>query len=79
MKGKLEADEVKRLVREVLHTRPMEIDCDECLEQLDRFVEMTLDGRNAAQALPLVQHHIEHCDCCHEEFEALLSVLRSLD
>ncbi len=79
MKGKLEVDEVKRLVREVLHTRPTEINCDECLEQLDCFVEMTLDGRDAAQALPLVEQHLEQCDCCHEEFEALLSVLRSLD
>jgi hypothetical protein len=79
MKGKLEVDEVQRLVRQVLQTRPMEIDCDECLEQLDRFVEMSLAGRNAAQALPLVQQHLEQCDCCQEEFRALLSVLSSLD
>jgi hypothetical protein len=78
MKGKLEPTEIKRLVREVLTTRPDEVGCDECLEQLDRFVEMTLDGQDAAEAMPLVQHHLEHCDNCREEFEALLAVLRTL-
>ncbi len=79
MNRKLEPTEVKKWVREVLSTRPDEIDCDECMEQLDRFVEMTISGRNAAEAMPLVHHHMEHCGCCHEEFEALLAVLRALD
>jgi hypothetical protein len=79
MKGTLEVDAVQRLVYQVLYTRSVEIACDECMEHLDYFVEMTLDGANAAQALPLVQHHLEQCSCCYEEFEALLSVLRTLD
>lgn len=78
MKSKLEPTEIKRLVRDVLTTRPDEVGCDECLEELDRFVEMTLDGRDAAEAMPLVQHHLENCDDCREEFETLLSVLRTL-
>lgn len=78
MKSKVEPTEIKKLVRDVLSTRPDEITCDECLEQLDRFVEMTLAGQNAAQAMPLVQHHLEQCGNCREEFEALLSVLRTL-
>jgi hypothetical protein len=78
MKSKLEPTEIKRLVREVLTTRPDEVGCDECLEQLDHFVEMTLDGQDASGAMPLVQHHLENCDNCREEFEALLSVLRTL-
>lgn len=77
--SRLGATKVKKLVRQVLITRIEEIDCDECLELLDRFVEMTLQGRDAAEALPLVQQHLQQCDCCHEEFEALLSVLQSLE
>ncbi len=77
--NKLGVAEVKKLVRQVLATRPKEIDCDECLEMLDRFVEMTLEERNAAEALPLVEQHLEQCDCCQEEFQALLSVLHNLD
>jgi hypothetical protein len=66
------------LVRGIITTRPDEIGCDECFEQLDRFVEMTLAGKNAAEAMPLVQDHLERCRDCREEFEALLAALRAL-
>ena len=75
---RLEPDTLKRMVHSVLSARPDEIGCDECFEQLDRFVEMTLAGKNAAEAMPLVQDHLERCDDCREEFEALLAVLRAL-
>jgi deoxycytidylate deaminase len=75
---KIEAQRIKQMVRNILTTRPDEIGCDECLGQLDRFVEMELVGKNAAQALPLVQDHLERCRDCHEEFEALLTAVRHL-
>ena len=69
---------VKRMVRGIASTRVDEIDCDACFEQVDRFAEMVLDGRDAAGALPLVQDHLNRCDDCREEFEALLEALRAL-
>jgi hypothetical protein len=75
---KIEAQRIKQMVRNILTTRPDEIGCDECLGQLDRFVEMELVGKNAAQALPLVQDHLARCRDCHEEFEALLTAVRHL-
>lgn len=74
----LEQVALKRMVHNALTTRPDEIGCGECFEQLDRFIEMTLAGRNAAEALPLVQDHLERCRDCREEFEALLVALRAL-
>jgi hypothetical protein len=74
----LDGTTLKRMVRNILTTRPDEIGCDECFEQLDRFVEMELAGRNAAEAMPLVQDHLERCTDCREEFEALLAALRDL-
>jgi hypothetical protein len=74
----LEPQTLKRMVRSVLNTHPDEIGCDECFEQLDRFVEMTLAGKNAAEAMPLVQDHLARCRECREEFEALLQALRTL-
>jgi predicted anti-sigma-YlaC factor YlaD len=62
----------------VLTTRADEIGCDECFEQIDRFVEMTLAGKDAAEAMPLVQDHLSRCRDCREEFETLLHVLREL-
>ena len=72
----LESQQVKHLVRAIVTTRPDEIGCDECLEEMDRFAEMTLAGKSAAEAMPLVQDHLERCGACREEFEALLDALR---
>jgi hypothetical protein len=74
----LDLDTLKRMVRDIVSTRPDEIGCDECFEQLDRFVELELAGKNAAEALPLVRHHLDQCDDCREEFEALLAALRTI-
>jgi hypothetical protein len=76
--AKLESQELKRLVRMVMTTRPDEIGCDTCFQQLDEFVEMTLAGKDAAEAMPLVQDHLERCGDCREEFEALLAALHAL-
>jgi len=75
---KLDPHKLKELVRGIMTTYPDEIDCDECYEQLDRFVELTLAGKSAAEAMPLVQDHLDRCGNCCEEFEALLSALRAL-
>jgi hypothetical protein len=77
MTAELNLDSLKKLVREILATTPDEIGCEECLEQLDRFVELELAGRSAAEALPLVQKHLDRCMDCREEFEALLAALRA--
>ncbi len=78
-KPELKPESITRMVRNVLSARPDEIGCDECLEQLDRFVELTLAGKDAGEAMPLVQDHLERCADCREEYEALLTVLRSLN
>lgn len=74
----IEPERLKRIVYSTLTTRPDEIDCDECFEQLDRFVDMVLAGKDAAEAMPLVQDHLDRCGDCREEFEALLAALRAV-
>ncbi len=71
----VDRDEMSCLVRAAVRTREYEIGCDDCLEQVDRFVEMELSGLNAAEAMPLVQDHLDKCVDCREEFEALLEAL----
>jgi hypothetical protein len=73
----VQSQRLKRLVRGIMTAHPDELGCDECFEQIDRFVEMTLDGKSADEALPLVQDHLERCSECREEFEALLDALRT--
>jgi len=73
----VDLDRLKRMVRTIVTTRPDEIDCDECFEQLDRFVEMRLAGKEIPEAMRLVQDHLERCNDCHKEFEALLAAMRA--
>ena len=74
----LDPAKLKRLVRDIVTASPEEIGCDECFEQLDRFVELEFAGKNAAEALPLVQDHLDRCNNCREEFEALLAAVRAM-
>lgn len=74
----LDIETIKQMARGIATTHPDEIDCDRCFEEMDQFVEMTLAGKNAAEALPLVQEHLVRCKDCREEFEALLAALRAV-
>jgi hypothetical protein len=70
-------DQVASMVRMVAGTRPDELGCDECFEQLDRFAELHLAGKSVAEAMPLVQDHLDRCGDCREEFELLLASLQA--
>lgn len=74
----LDPNLVKEMARGIMTTRSDEIGCDECFEHMDQFVEMRLVGKDAAEAMPLVQDHLDRCDDCREEFEALLAALRAV-
>ena len=69
---------LKSMVEGILATHLDEIGCDECFEVVDQFVEIELAGKNAAEAMPLVQDHLNRCSDCCEEFEALLTALRAM-
>ena len=74
----IELSRIKHMVRNILTARPDEIGCAECLERMDRFVEMELEGKSPAEAMPLVHDHLTRCADCREEYEALLEALRHL-
>ena len=67
---------LKKMMGAVAHTLPDEIGCDECFALLDQLAELMLDGKPAADLMPLVHAHLKRCPDCKEEFEALLAALR---
>ena len=73
----LNPEDLGKLARALEMTREEELGCDECFEELDRFVETDLAGLDAAAAMPLVQDHLDKCGDCREEYEALLNALRA--
>jgi hypothetical protein len=58
-------------------TRDRELSCDEVFEMLDVFVELLNQGEDVVKLLPLVQHHLDMCPDCREEYEVLLASIQA--
>jgi len=69
---------IRKLLTAVKTTKPEEIGCDDCFEELQIFVELELSGNSMQDAKPLVQDHLERCKDCKEEYQVLLAALNSL-
>ncbi len=65
------------MFRLIEQTRDVEYSCDDVYGLLDQFAEAVFRGDDVTRLMPLVQHHLEMCADCREEFEALLRVLHS--
>lgn len=70
---------LKKLVEMLAGTRENEIGCEECFDHLDEFVEMYLSGEDPAEVMPLMQHHLDMCNCCREDFLGLVRAMQSGD
>lgn len=76
---KLKNSTAKKILTALSITLEEEIDCDTCFEQLDKFVEMIQNGQDPSEVMPLVKQHLEVCNCCTEETQALIEALNAID
>jgi hypothetical protein len=72
----MESPDFKRLLARLLGPPHAEIGCDECFEQLDRYVDVEVTGGNADAAFPGLRAHLDGCPACREEHESLLALVR---
>ncbi len=56
-----------------------DIGCERCFEELDRYVELELAGRDAEGAVPGMRAHLDGCPACGEERDSLAELLRADD
>jgi hypothetical protein len=63
------------LLRALLGPAGRELSCEECFEELDRYVELELTGRDAEAAVPGMRNHLEGCPACREDHESLREFL----
>jgi hypothetical protein len=68
---------IKGLLHKLEITHPEELSCEEAYDLIDQYAELLQNGEDAARLLPLVEHHLEMCIDCKEEFEALMRALRA--
>jgi hypothetical protein len=64
-----------KVLRALLGPEGPELSCEECFEQLDRYVELELAGSNADEAIPGMRAHLAGCPACHEDHASLRSFL----
>ena len=66
-----------RALRALLGPVGPELSCDECFEQLDRYVELELAGRDADAAVAGMAAHLEGCPACREDHDSLRALLEA--
>ena len=54
----------------------LEVGCDACFADLDRYVELEIAGADADAAIPGLRAHLDGCPACREEHESLYALVR---
>jgi len=54
-----------------------ELTCEQCFEELDRYVELEVAGRDAERAVPGMRAHLRGCPACHEDHQSLRALVES--
>jgi anti-sigma factor RsiW len=62
-------------VRRLLGPAGPELTCEQCFEQIDRYVDLELRGADAEAAVPGMSAHLEGCPACAEEHATLHALL----
>jgi hypothetical protein len=66
-----------RLLKRLLGPPGPEISCEECFEQLDRYVELELGAADADAAIPGMSAHLEGCPACGEDHRSLRALVEA--
>ena len=73
----LSKNQIKNLLQLLTKTKDRELNCEECLQQVAEYAEQSLAGSDISKAMALVEQHLSVCQECEEEYQALLSVLKT--
>ena len=71
----MDRPELKQAWGRLLGSTAPEVGCDVCFDELDRFVELEVAGRDADAAVPGLRAHLEGCPACREEHESLYALV----
>jgi hypothetical protein len=65
--------EPSRILARLVGPPGPELTCEQCFEQLDRYVELELAGAEADLDVPCMRAHLDGCPACDEDHESLLT------
>ena len=67
--------DLNRTLARLLGPAGPEVGCDECFDELDRYVELELAGEDVEAAIPGLRSHLDGCPACREEHDSLLALV----
>jgi hypothetical protein len=67
----------RELVSRLIGPEGPELTCEQCFEQLDRYVELELAGAPADEQVPGMRAHLEGCAACDDDHASLLAFVSS--
>ena len=67
--------DLKQTLDRLLGPAGPEVGCDACFEQLDRYVELELAGKDVEALIPGLKAHLDGCPACREEHESLRALV----
>lgn len=70
-------DDRNRLLARLTGPPGPELSCEECFEELDRYVELELSESDADTAVPGMLAHLEGCSACAEDHDSLRALVLS--
>lgn len=79
VKQEIPNEAVLGFLRVLEEIRAEELTCDEIFSKLDEYVERQAGKHDAAQLMPLIREHLDICNECLEEYEALLKVVEEAE
>jgi hypothetical protein len=71
----MERPDLKQALGGLLGPAGPEIGCDACFDELDRYVELELAGKDADAAIPGFRAHLDGCPACREEHDSLRALV----
>ena len=63
------------LIGKLLGPDGPELTCEECFEELDRYVDLELSGANVDAEVPGMRAHLVGCPACREDHESLRALV----
>jgi hypothetical protein len=71
----------RRLIAALLGPAEPELTCEQCFEQLDRYVDLELElaTADADRAVPGMRAHLAGCPACLEDHASLVAFLAAGD
>jgi hypothetical protein len=66
----------QELIRALLGPAGPELTCEQCFDELHRYVELELTREDADAAVPGMKSHLQGCPACREDHDSLLALAR---